>query len=314
MEETRSPLCRIPPQIPPELLINIIYLAASSSRHSALDLCLVSSWARDIAIRCLLDTVVIRNHLEHQLFWKFLIKSPTQTSTSNIPFAHSVRNLWVTAVSPHVVRTYAACESVQHLALSDGSLSWLLNASVMGRDPLALHGHLDLSEQERTRRDDMHLTLFIIGFLWRNRQTIIWDSTKTFPLLRNITRLRFANYGFRDGITVHDIDPFPNLTHLAIASYGSVSFEDFASQILAVKSIQMFVLVMTTSRIDQEDVPRLMAYARQIRKSDSRLYLAQSIWRGMDIQPEWEDDMRRGRNIWDRAVEYTELHVDVYNQ
>ncbi|KZP02650.1 hypothetical protein FIBSPDRAFT_588541 [Athelia psychrophila] len=65
---------------------------------------------------------------------------------------------------------------------------------------------------------------------------------------QNPTRLRFAHYGFRDGITVRDINPCLNFTHLAIASYGSVSFEDVTSSMLVVQSIE-------------EDVSRLMAYA-----------------------------------------------------
>ncbi|KZP06811.1 hypothetical protein FIBSPDRAFT_876144 [Athelia psychrophila] len=46
---------------------------------------------------------------------------------------------------------------------------------------------------------------------------------------QNTTRLCFAHYGFRDGITIRDINLFLNFTYLAIASCGSVSFEDVTS-------------------------------------------------------------------------------------
>lgn len=290
-------------QLPLELIQQILTVAASSSRRSALDLCLVSSWVRDIAIRCLLHTVVIRNHHDHELFGQFVLRAPTELFISGLPPAHYVETLWVAAVAPHIIHTYNACPNIRHLALVDGALQWLLNASLSS-------SAFPLSQEASGRTLELHLTLFIVSSDWRTRHSTIWHKAKTSHLLNNITRVRFPDYGIHNGFTVRDLEPFPNLTHLAISIFGWEIFEDRVRLVLNSQTLKMFVMVMTASRLEEEHMSNVVTYVSLVRASDTRLYLAESLFRGIDIQPEWENDMRSGQSIWDRAAEYTKVTID----
>ncbi|KAF7981812.1 hypothetical protein HWV62_31925 [Athelia sp. TMB] len=251
-----------------------------------------------------MHTVVIRNHWDHERFLGLIRNAPPEPPTSSPPLAHSVENIWIAAVAPQVVYTYNACQNIRHIALVYDALQWLLDAS----SPRAhqRNSRFALSEEARARTQELHLTLL--------RPRMTWPKVHSFPTLKNVTRLRFADYGVYNGFIARDnLQPFPNLTHLAIETYGwdAARFEDRARPVLSSQTLRMFVLVITTSRLQLEgNVPSLVTYVRRVREADTRLYLAESVYMGMDIQPEWEDDMRSGRSIWDRAVEYTKLHVD----
>lgn len=299
MEDETSPFTRLPA----ELVHHIVNFAAAASRRTCVNLCLVSSWARDIAIPHLLHTVVITNHQSNTKLRKYLRDSPHKSPGPGFCTASCVRNLWMASVSDGIISHFDACHNMENLALTDGVFLWLLHAS----SPTMLADRFNHSLSPRTlaRDQELHLTLISAGTQWTHRRYISDDVTKRSPLLSKVTRLRLA--ASAQPPTNSDVCHFTNLTHLAVPYIsGWEGYSESLRGLLDLESLKMLVVDIPKGYPAERGLKLLEDFVASTRKYDSRIYLVESPSRGFDILPQWEYDMRTGNSIWDRAVHYTD--------
>jgi len=64
----------------------------------------------------------------------------------------------------------------------------------------------------------------------------------------------------------------------------------------------MLVAVIMQDLDDRAPAKEFLAATRKV---DSRLYFVESHCQGVDIQSEWEVEMRGGESIWEKAIRYT---------
>jgi hypothetical protein len=72
---------------------------------------------------------------------------------------------------------------------------------------------------------------------------------------------------------------------------------------LKLQSLDMFVVAGVRKPLQQAHWKRLQDWVRTKRKRDIRVFFVEIP--AMDIQVEWEEEMRGGESIWDRAFRYT---------
>lgn len=290
----------LPPfaRFPLELVCHIFCQAAAVSRHSCLSLCLVSSWARHVALPHLLHTVVIKSHLSNSQFRRCLQGPAYMPSGPAFRAAPLVRNIWMEAVSDGVLSVFNTCDNIEHLAVTDGAFLWLMHAS----SPFAMNSRFSkkISQSACTRDRDLHLTAINPGRNWPHTNYSHNDATKTSPLFSKITHIHFVNLSSSQNHW--DMSPFTRLSHLAIPLCDWLLNDSRLQHLLQLQSLSMLVAVITEDLNNGSVAKRSVA---TIRKVDSRLHLVESHCHSPDIQSEWEVEMRGGESVWERAIRYT---------
>jgi hypothetical protein len=284
---------------PPELVFHIFSIAAAVSRHSCLALCRVSSWARHIALPHLLHTVVIKNHLSNSQFHRCLREPTYKPGDLAFRAAPFVRNVWMEAMSDGVLSVFSACDNIEHLAVTDGAFLWLIHAS----SPLAMVDLFSgkILQNAFTRDRDLHLTMINPARNWPH-PNYPHDATKRSQLFSKITHIRLANLSLSQTHWENDMSLFTRLSHLAIPLYDWLLNGSGLQHLLQLLSLDMLVAVIMQDLADRAPAKESLT---AIRKVDSRLYFVESHCQGVDIQSEWEVEMRGGESIWERAIRYT---------
>ncbi|KAJ6544124.1 hypothetical protein B0H19DRAFT_296209 [Mycena capillaripes] len=184
--------------LPVELLITILVLAASSSRSSARALAIAARWTSEVTRGMRLKNVSIRTFRELQSF-NMLVRSPSQASMT-------VETLWIAtnaghsmekAIIPNIIRS---CSNLTALACQLPALEALCGDADAGGWWLARPFRLTLMDNTR----------------WAGGW---WNRILACPLgsgfLHTVTHLHFAHYQHR--LETHlPVAQLPNLTHFAI--------------------------------------------------------------------------------------------------
>lgn len=311
------------PDLPSELIIRILDIAARDSHDTAKSISLVSTWARQIALPHLFNTVVYRSKPAYSAGMSSGAKdSPHSRKSQSYPWGPLVSNLWTESTgimnAPNEGELLRACSNVENLALVSAFLRSLAPA---------------VQSQTAARRQDMITRQADDPFLSRLRSITLITHTSRYDwhflvgvqlqdgsqLLHNITHLRLLD------MTVSSFSPhnlLPNLTHLALP-YLDLG-NDFKQEslrlppgVLEHRSLRMVVLTVAEgkwltnpwyqiARYPGKDVTSPKATFRTLaqwaRKKDDRLHLVLSPRLGVDPCKEWMDAARGGPSLWELAA------------
>ena len=312
------------PDLPSELIIRILDIAACGSHHAAQSISRVSTWARKIALPHLFNTVVYRSKPAYSAGMSSGAKdSPHARRSQSYSWGPLVHNLWAesTGIMNAVIEgdIFRACPNVENLALVSASLRSLApsvqfqNAAhrqemFARREPDPAFVRLrSMTLITHTSRYDWH---FLVGLQ-------LQDGSQ---LLHNITHLRLLD------MTISSFSPhnlLPNLTHLALP-YLDLG-NDFRQEslrlppgVLEHRSLRMIVLTVAEekwltnpwykiARYPGKDVTSPKAAFRTLvqwaRKKDERLHVVLSPRRGVDACKEWVDAARGGPSLWEVAAQ-----------
>ncbi len=210
---------------------------------------------------------------------------------------------------PAVERVYdlmKCCCNVEHVAMDQVTLQWFLGESSLR----ALYG----SPSAGKRNQPLRALIIDVDTSCNSDLVVSKGHGFESPPAGDITHLRLAARGpmlYTERIL--NISPFPRLTHLAISLYLHVS-RDRAIQLrvslerqqaalehlLQNPALEMVVCVLARS----EDRDLAWGWHRDVRRKYGNAYLVEST--GSELREEWEDEVRGGESIWERAVEYTQ--------
>jgi hypothetical protein len=243
--------------------------------------------------------VVIKDHLANIQF-RHHFQGPTYNPGLGSPALPLIRNVWMEAVSDRIISFFNACDNIQHLALVDEAFLWLIHSS----SPTAAADRFNrkIPALALVRDQDLHLTMISARRNWIRREYIS-NVTMRSPLLSKITHIVFAEIAAFP--VASDLQSFTRLTHLAVPFYKGIEDGLRLPSLLAVPSLQMLVVVIVTSDVEEEDRTCIEDRVADLRKIDRRIYLAESRYRGVGIQEPWEEEVRGGESIWDKAIRYT---------
>lgn len=283
MVEVASPF----PYLPSELVRHILSVAAADSRHASRNICLVASWARDIAIPYLFHTVVLDDKESYTQFRKYLHCPESYTpSNSHLPPAMLVRNIWVEGIryDPRcMLPIYEDCCNLTHLALSVDLFNWLLHLSTSGLS--------EISDRASSRSPDLQVT-FLSSMLG-----VIDDHS---PIYKRVTHICLTSAS----VVERQINSFTRLTHISMpCRRTSRRNEAYLRRFLGLKTLKMLVVVVLDDIVEAEDREDLKEWVRGVRQMDSRVYMVER--HSSRIREDWEKEMRGGDSIWDMAVRFT---------
>jgi len=293
-----SPFIRLPIE-----LVNIIFaLAAEASRHTCLDLCKVASWARQIALPHLFGTLVAGDH--GTKFQKYLANPPYIPFNTNITAASLVKNVWIPledrGTTDSVLDVFQNCHNITHMALTVHCFYKLVRSTT---SEVLAPSHRKISGPCLNDNRSLHFTLLgTASFNWVLRELHHADVSLRSPLYDQITHVRVETIdGYK---TRHKLYHFSRLSHLSVPYYNSAhhvakQLDDF----LKLRLLDMFVVAGVRKPLQQAHWKRLQDWVRAKRKKEKRVFFVEIP--AMDIQAEWEAEMRGGESIWDRALRYT---------
>ena len=269
----------------PVELVNIIFaLAAQSSRHTCLDLCLVASWARQIALPHLFRTLVAKDHGVR--FQKYLADPPYVPVSTTINAASLVKNVWMpledNGTTNSVLDVFENCHNITHMALTIHCFYKLIRAT----SPVEMPRKRVVSGPALDHSRDLHLTMLgTTSFNWAFReywQPIISDRS---PLYDRITHIRVETANSYQ--TRHKLHHFSRLSHLSVPYYNSM--QHIAKQLdhfLQLRSLKMFVVAGVRKPLQLAHWRRLEKWVLTKRRRDKRVFFVEVP--AMDIQAEWE--------------------------
>lgn len=288
------------PRLPVEI-INIILAFAAESRHTCLDLCLVSSWARQIALPHLFRTLVSKD----RKFQKYLVNPPYVPFDTNINAASLVKNVWMPLdydAAGLVLDVFQNCRNITHMALSGSCLSAIIRATTPTPP-----GFLTLTYESRRlisgTKSDIHLTVLgTYSFNWVVSGS--WQPNVRSPLYDQITHIRVETIDSFYVSGLHRPDNFSRLSHLSLPYYNAMQHDpNKLDSFLELESLQMLVIAGVRKLLQQAHWGRLEAWVWLKRTTDKRVFFVEIP--GVDIQAEWEEEMRDGESVWAKASRYT---------
>lgn len=282
-------------RLPLELVYRILGLAAAASRRSNLDICLVASWARHIALPHLFHAVVIKNKASNSQLNKFLLRPPYSPYNSSLRVAPFVTSIWMECIHDLdcIIPVYESCHNLTHIALYPLLFFRLLHLTTPNFKEHA--PEMKISGHVFDHSHDMGLTLLAP---MDSRASLFARS----PLFHRITHIRLATIKGYD--TQQSLELFRRLSHLSVPYQGVARHQPIALRgFLKLESLQMLVIAIIKENVREADREELEKWVKEVRKTDCRVYLVERPT--VDIQAEWEDEMRSGRSIWERAIRYT---------
>lgn len=296
----------VPPpfiRLPIELVEIIFVAAAEASRHTCLDLCLVSSWARQIALPHLFHTIVARDH--DMKFHKFLADPPYTPFNSTITAAPLVKNVWMPldddGTIDLVLDLFQNCHNIVHLALTEYCFYELVCSTYS--NALISSRIRKISSPAIEDNRDLHLTMLgTTSFDWMLQYLHHLNASFRSPLYNRITHVRVETVNVYT--TRRKISHFSRLSHLSVPYYNpTYHAANYLDYFLELESLDMFVVAGVRKPLQQSHWKKLQEWVRAKRRKDKRVFFVEVP--AMDIQVEWEEEMRGGESIWDRAARYT---------
>jgi hypothetical protein len=297
-DDGMSPFSRLPI----ELIHHIFNFASAASRRSCLSLCRVASWARHIALPHLFHTVVLKGHLANAQFHDHFNGHPyiTPVSASFHPLP-LIRNLWMEAASDRIITFFNACDNIEHLALTDDAFLWLIYSS--SATALADTFTSRISDHALARARDLHVTMISPRDNWIPLGYSSDHLTSVSPLWSKITHIQLAESIMAP--TPQDLGHFTRLSRLAFPFHASYQHGRDLPKLLELQSLKMLVVVIVTDSWAAGDWLLMEELVVGIRYTDSRIYLMEGHCRLSEVQEQWEEEMRDGESIWDKAIRYT---------
>lgn len=295
--ESHISLRPIFPRLPMELVHYVFQLAAASSRHSCLDICLVASWARTIALPHLFHAIVIKDNATLLKFVKHV--ADDEYSSANFSFLPSsaVKGVWITASST----TLDARSLLTILRASANAIYWTVPLSLFDISLSPVFYIFD--ERKGPSNQEFHLTITVhdhyrMFSVFRQRCGYIGGRNRP-PIFNRITHIIInppilpppAPYG-----TQLDFSAFTRLSHISVPHYLNPGLHHDV----------MIVVAFDKDVADAADLSGLEEWVHITRKTDDRVYLLERFICSSD---DWETEMRGGESIWDRAIRYTNITV-----
>jgi hypothetical protein len=226
---------------------------------------------------------------------------------TNINAVSLVENVWMPleeyGTTNSVLDVFETCHNIAHMALTMHCFYKLIRAI---SSLLALeHVKRRLSDPVLDSHRDLHLTMLgATSFNWAFRE--FWHSSASImsPLFDRITHIRVETVNSYKIPQRQKLPNFSRLSHLSVPYYNSMQhiakhLDDF----LKLRSLEMFVVAGVKKPLQQAHWRRLEEWVRAKRQRDKRVFFVEIP--AMDIQAEWEKEMRGGESIWDRASRYT---------
>ncbi len=285
--------------LPPELVEQVFHSGCAISKQLSLSLCLVSSWARCLALPHLYTAVVLENQSTISTFHRTVVKSEVRSDVLS-PARLYVRGLWVEPISSVVVDIFNACENLKYISIREENLLWLIKAPPKRSSIPRLSSP---PETSLTPSKDFHL--------WVTKgRTNRWtlhapvDLTTTpilpSPLLSGITHLLLnCATGYK---ILRNIKSFVHLAYLAVTYDGSPS-QDLQELAEAVRSAPVrdisCVLILV---VDALPVFRCAAVLSWVAGLDISQKIQVLSSRYEDLRGQWKEELRTGIDVWKKAT------------
>jgi hypothetical protein len=125
------------------------------------------------------------------------------------------------------------------------------------------------------------------------------------PIFDRITHICITNVSSY-GTAIHGLDQFSRLSHVSLpyclrSQHDTRDLYDF----LELQSLKMLVIALDVDVVLKGHWKKLGRWVRKARETDGRVYLVECG--GMSVfREEWNNEVRGGESIWDRAVRYTD--------
>jgi hypothetical protein len=290
-------------RLPIELVNMIFAMAAQSSRHTCLDICLVASWARQIALPHLFRTLVTKDR--GVKFNKYLANLQYVPINTNINPPALVKNVWMPlqdqGATDSVIDVFENCHNIKHMALTIGCFFKLICATTSDY----ILGSVKKVTTRPARANDRDLHLTVLGantFNWAFHGYWQADVSLRSPLFDRITHIRVETAsGYQ---TRHKLYHFSRLSHLSVPYYNSIQHKaEELDEFLELRYLEMFVVAGVRRPLYQAHWKRLEAWVWAKRQRDKRVFFVEIP--AIDIEAEWEAEMMGGESIWDKALRYT---------
>ncbi|KAF9489880.1 hypothetical protein BDN71DRAFT_1511742 [Pleurotus eryngii] len=305
---------------PREVVWHIFTLAAQSSTSTCKILCLVNSWCYRLLIQYLFTTAILPDSVSIDKFLS--VVSPhakldgdkTITSLSQGAFqwkphqpSESVRNLWMLRSHSRIWKMMALCCNAEHIAMEQDSFRLLIG------DTPAFRSWLQMPEyQPLIGRRDRPLQMLVVDAdtLW-NKDILgaRKQGHESLPAI-DITHICLAAQGsMLYNNRMLNTSHFPRLTHFAIPLYlcGGTFFRArletqrvALTRLLDNSTLQMLVCILVHS----SDKDLAWEWVRDMRRKYTSAYLVEPS--GCGLQEEWENEVRGGETVWERATKYTQ--------
>lgn len=220
---------------------------------------------------------------------------PTATRVSQrlrlpdfVPSEH-VQNLWLEDACNGVQKVMESCYNAEHVAMDQESFLHLMYVPLV-------RSYFAPEPSPPERSHPLQLVIIDSDSRW-NRASRQGRSQGL--LSTGISHIRLASPMIRDNDAL-DIAPFPQLTHFAMPlSSCLVQDPDVVSRLLQNSTLQMLVCVI--SGANEGELAR--TWLRDSRRGCINAFLVESS--GLGLREEWEAEVRGGKSVWERAIEYT---------
>ncbi|KAF9813563.1 hypothetical protein IEO21_05495 [Rhodonia placenta] len=327
-------------ELPIELVLEILEIAAASSHLSAAAISRVSSWARKLALPCLFETLLYPVITLNEINWtsgQYFTKPyiPRHLPGPSIPLplhvGHHVRNLWVergNRGSPmDEINLFDICPDVEHLAIQSSSIGALYTTCRAGsRFPCSVRRVTMITPSPRY---EIHV---LDGLRLANGSLF----------LHNITHLHMLDLRMS---TYVPYDRLPNLTHLAVPYLdlgANIAQEPLRTPNGVLDHPPLKMLVLTVDEAKYMDnswyhTPRLYAngapmaeftsprasfsfFMRQACEKDKRVHVVLYPRQGETHRADWKAAARGGESIWQKASQamadeqYPTLLPEIYHE
>ncbi|KII83401.1 hypothetical protein PLICRDRAFT_452075 [Plicaturopsis crispa FD-325 SS-3] len=298
--------------LPSELIIQILDIAAASSKRTAFALCLVSSWTCKLARRHLLESIAVSTPRQTRLFLYGLRHAKDRPGN-----AAMVRRMWLSpptrddcmiGLMPHL-RDLA----ITPAALCCGIWAWDSPATLPAHRPLV------------PRSCDLRLAMVSCPniqspFAKFYRQATAEQDERARPaILRSVTHLSYALIA--DEQSARSVigwskwhlsgNIFPRLTHFAIRlpmdpEHGGLDI--LCTDALVNRSPPVRVMVLVVTALSRSSWgPAFLASLSERFPRLCILDVRETVGEDGADAKEWLEDVWTGNSIWDRA---SRLHPD----
>lgn len=299
------------PDIPVELVLTILSLAAYSSQQSALSICLVATWTRAVAEPALYQAVSIKREEAHQRLMRTLAGHRVERGVRS-SFSFNVRALLNPyAFKEDLLRCLTICPNIESLAIRGSQLfhltTLLRETNVMPEDER--HANLAGNVKKLTILDIAHPLAWSM-----DGQT---EAPRFLQFLSNITHLVFID---SRGPNIHlPLRSFPNLTHIAVPFNGVLPSDIFRQDTMQVleraktilsdagKKLEMLILHISggkhARRQDWHEFPSIQGLILDANRRDARIYISPVNRYEPFVFQNWEKEERGKGSIWDEAID-----------
>ncbi|KAF9530950.1 hypothetical protein CPB83DRAFT_904934 [Crepidotus variabilis] len=279
--------------LPPELRQHVLRYACILSTSFCVALSNLSSWTRTLALPYLYTTIVVKKYAMSASFWLAISKPLPVAQLPDFRPSACVKSLWIAPVSNTIVKIFSRCENIVNFALPAENLHWLVHSTSM--EPLTTWG-----QRIKNRMDYQVLVLEAKRATWSLAH--LADETQKTPFFDAVTHLRIAAVG---SYSTHlELAHFKRLSHIAIP-YHRPDIHNLPDllRIFDFPATIFLVVVLVTDQISSADYQSALDWVLQIRTTNQKVYVLDS--HSENLQEEWEDEVRGGLDIWERAEKYT---------